>query len=235
MRLSSRFRKLFGSLRVGRLELLLAVAALVQIGYWYLGSPGPSLLSNAPRTLFLALVNIGWAVTLLLAVPALTLYAVGELKGIPAGLGRWRLGLALTVPLAVAALGALYLGSSDAGLQNTYPWAGAWPGRSVPTFLSWSGLYALYYVSFEFFYRGFLLAALTPRWGLRAAVWTQVLLSTLIHIGKPLTETLAALPAGFLFAFLALKTRSLVWPTVLHLVIGLTTDAFVLQRQGLFL
>ena len=232
---SSRFHKLFGSLRVGRLELLLAVAALVQIGYWYLGSPGPSLLRDAPRTLSATLVNIGWAVTLLLAVPVLTLYAVGERREIPAGLGRWRLGLFLTVPLSLAALGVLYLGSSDVGLQNTYPWAGAWPGRSALTFLAWSGLYALYYVSFEFFYRGFLLVALTPRWGLRAAVWTQALLSTLIHVGKPPAETLAALPAGFLFAFLAIKTRSLVWPTVLHLVIGLATDAFVLQRQGLFL
>lgn len=230
-----RFRRLFGSLRVGRLELLLSVAALVQIGYWYLGSPGPSLLGDAPRTLSSALVNLGWAVTLLLAVPALTLYAVGELKRVPAGWGRWRLGLALTLPLAVAALGALYLGGGDAGLQATYPWAGAWPGRSALTFLAWSGLYALYYVSFEFFYRGFLLAALTPRWGLRAAVWTQALLSTLIHVGKPPAETLAALPAGFLFAFLALRTRSLVWPTALHLVIGLATDAFVLERQGLFL
>ena len=231
----SRFRRLFTLLRVGRLELLLAVAAFVQIGYWYLGSPGPSLFRDAPRTLSAALTNIGWALALLLAVPALTLYAVGELKGIPAGLGRWRLGLALTLPLAAAALGVLYLGSSDTGLQNTYPWAGAWPGHSASTFLAWSGLYALYYVSFEFFYRGFLLTVLTPRWGTRAAVWTQTLLSALIHVGKPPAETLAALPAGFLFAFLALRTRSLVWPTVLHLVIGLATDAFVLRRQGLFL
>lgn len=230
-----RFRGLLAPLRLGRLELLLVVAALVQVGYWYLGSPGPSLLGGAPRTLRSALTNIGWALALLLAVPATVLYLAGELKRIPVGLGRWRLGLTLTLPLAVAALGVLYLGSGDAELQSTYPWAGAWPGRSVGTFLAWSGLYALYYVSFEFFYRGFLLAVLTPRWGLEAAAWTQALLSTLIHVGKPLTETLAALPAGFLFAFLAFRTRSLVWPTVLHLVIGLATDAFVLRRQGLFL
>lgn len=220
---------------MGRLELLLAAAALVQVGYWYLGSPGPSLLADAPRTLGTALVNIGWALVLLLAVPALFLTLLGEWGRIPKGVGRWRLGLTLTLALGLGALGGLYLGSGDAGLQRTYPWAGAWPGRSVGTFLAWAGLYALYYVSFEFFYRGFLLGVLTPRWGLRAAVWTQALTSTLIHVGKPVTETLAALPAAFLFAWLALKTRSLVWPTLLHLVIGLATDAFVLQRQGLFL
>ena len=96
--------------------------------------------------------------------------------------------------------------------KTTYPWAGEWPGRSALHFAAWGALYALYYAAFEFFYRGFMVGVLRDRWGLEAAVWTQALLSTLIHLGKPLAETLAAFPAGFLFAFLAIRTRSLLWP-----------------------
>ena len=216
-----------------RLELYLSAAVLVQIGYWYLGSPGPTLLAGAPRTLSAAGVNIGWALLFLLVIPAALLRWRGDLARVPLGWGRWQLGLSLTAGLGLVLAGVIYLGSGDAGLQGTYPWAGAWPGASPWHFAAWAGLYALYYVSFEFFYRGFLLFTLKDAWGLSAAVWTQVLLSTLIHVGKPLTETLAAFPAGFLFAFLALRTRSLVWPVLLHLIIGLVTDAAVLGRQGL--
>ena len=216
-----------------RLELYLSAAVLVQIGYWYLGSPGPTLLAGAPRTLSAAGVNIGWALLFLLVIPAALLFWRGDLAHVPLGWGRWQLGLPFTVGLGALLAGVIYLGSGDTGLQGTYPWAGAWPGASPRHFAAWAGLYALYYVSFEFFYRGFLLFTLQDAWGLSAAVWTQVLLSTLIHVGKPLTETLAAFPAGFLFAFLALRTRSLVWPVLLHLIIGLVTDAAVLGRQGL--
>ena len=79
-----------------------------------------------------------------------------------------------------------------------------------------------------------MLRVLADHWGLEAAVWTQALLSTLIHLGKPPAETLAAFPAGFLFALLAVRTQSLLWPILLHLIIGLVTDATVLGRQGLW-
>ncbi len=220
--------------RLRKPYLYLSVATPAQIGYWYLGSPGPSL-SGAPRTLEAATVNIGWALALLLVVPGVLLYLFGDLKRIPPGLGNWRLGLPLTLGLGLGAVLLLYVSSGDAALQRTYPWAGSWPGRSALHFAAWGGLYALYYAAFEFFYRGFVLRVLEPRWGLEAAIWTQALLSTLIHVGKPVAETLAAFPAGFLFAFLAVRTRSLVWPTLLHLIVGLATDAFILQRQGLFL
>ena len=216
-----------------KLELYLSAAALVQIGYWYLGSPGPTLLAGSSKSLPAAVVNIGWSLLFLLVIPAALLLWRGDLRRVPLGWGRWQLGLPLTVGLGVVLAVVIYLGSGDAGLQQTYPWAGAWSGVSPWHFAAWAALYALYYISFEFFYRGFLLFTLEASWGLSAAVWTQVLLSTLIHVGKPVTETLAAFPAGFLFAFLALRTRSLVWPILLHLAIGLVTDASVLGRQGL--
>ena len=60
----------------------------------------------------------------------------------------------------------------------------------------------------------------------------QTVASTLVHLGKPLPETLAAIPFGLLFAVLAVRGRSLVWPILLHLVIGLSTDVWSLHHQG---
>ena len=78
-----------------------------------------------------------------------------------------------------------------------------------------------------------MLRVIEPVWGLSAAIWTQTLASTLIHLGKPPAETFAALFAGLLFAVLAVRGRSLLYPIVLHLVIGISTDVFVLAQQGL--
>ena len=216
-----------------KLALYLLMAALLQIAYWYLGSPGPDLLRDTPRTLPSALFNIGTALVFLLLLPAGLMLGLGDsLRKVGLGLGNWRFGVSVTLVASLVAIGAMALGSTDPSLQLTYPWAGEWVGASPFNLLSWVFLYGLYYVSFEFFYRGFMLRVIEPAWGLSAAIWTQALASTLVHLGKPPAETFAALPAGLLFAVLALRGRSLLYPVILHLVIGLSTDVFILARQG---
>ncbi len=129
----------------------------------------------------------------------------------------------------------MYIGSANLDVQNTYPWAGPWVGSSLTTLLIWIVLYAFYYLSFEFFYRGFILKGFAKEMSLTQAMWLQVMLSVMIHLGKPSAETIAAIPAGFGFGLLALKTHSLLYPILLHLIIGISTDIFSLLRQGLFL
>ena len=217
-----------------KLALYLFMAALLQIAYWYLGSPGPDLLRDTPRTLPTALFNIGTALVFLLLLPAGLMLGLGDSpRKVGLGLGDWRFGLSVTLIASLVAVVIMALGSADPSLQLTYPWAGEWVGASPLNLALWVFLYGLYYVSFEFFYRGFMLRVIEPAWGLSAAIWTQALASTLIHLGKPPAETFAALPAGLLFAVLAVRGRSLLYPVALHLVIGLSTDVFILARQGL--
>jgi membrane protease YdiL (CAAX protease family) len=45
---------------------------------------------------------------------------------------------------------------------------------------------------------------------------------------EPLPEMLLAIPFGLIFAVLALRSRSLLWPILLHLIIGLSNDLFSL-------
>lgn len=211
----------------------LVAAVLLQVGYWYLGSPGPTLLRFAPRDPRTALLGVLWAAVLLGLAPVAIWRAWGRsVRELGLRLGDWRAGLPLAGALALLAAPLLWLGTADPAVQATYPWPGAWAGRSVPRLLAWTGLYALYYLSFELFYRGFLLRLVTPFWGPRAALWLQATCATLIHLGKPLAETLAAFPASLLFGLLAVRTRSLLWPVLLHLAIGLVTDLASLQRQG---
>jgi membrane protease YdiL (CAAX protease family) len=217
-----------------RLWFLLTAAVLLQAGFWYVASPGPALMQFQPRTLLTGVTTVAWSLVFLLAVPAVLLAVMGiDLKHVGLRLGDVRFGLSAALGGAVIVVPLMYLGSFDKGLEATYPWAGAWVGHSLATIVLWAAIYGLYYVAFEFFYRGFLQSIVADAWGVPQAIWVQSLAATLIHLGKPMTELLAALPASLLFGALALRSRSVLYSTIIHLVIGLSTDLFVLYHQGL--
>jgi len=210
----------------------LALGLVLQAAYWTLGSPGPRL-AGAPRDLGTAAATVGWAALLLLAVPLAVLLLQRQLPPtLRLGWGDWRFGLTVTAVVGALAAVGMGIGARFPDVQAAYPWPGAWAGTTALHLLAWTGLYAVYYLAFEFFYRGFLLRTLENAWGLPAAIWVQTVASTLVHLGKPLPETLAAIPFGLLFAVLAVRGRSLLWPILLHLVIGLSTDVWSLHHQG---
>lgn len=217
-----------------RLNLALALALVVQILYWYLGSPGPMLAADYQADIKQASINIAYAVLLLFLVPlVLLLVWKAPLKEMGLRLGNYRLGLGLVGAGFVLVFLGLAFFARDSSLQQSYPWAGAWPGQSVGHFLLWAGLYSLYYLAFEFFYRGFMLQGLRFYFDAHTTLWLQVICSSLIHAGKPLLETLAAIPAGFVFAYLARRTGSLLYPILIHLALGISADFWLLWYQGL--
>lgn len=211
----------------------LLVAVVCQAGYWWLSTPGPQLLRFAPLDPQVALAGIAWAVVTLFALPGLLFVVLGG-KPAAAGLtlGDHRFGLGALVVCVLTAIPILLLASGDAGLMSSYPWAGSWVGSSWRTLAWWAVAYAVYYFAFEAFYRGFLLHAVASAWGVTAGLWLQAICATLVHLGKPLPEMLAAAPASLLFGIIALRSRSIVYPALLHLAVGLIIDVGVLARQG---
>jgi membrane protease YdiL (CAAX protease family) len=89
----------------------------------------------------------------------------------------------------------------------------------------------LYYVAWEFYFRGYLLFSLKKDFGALSAVLIQTISSCLIHIGKPEGEILGSIPVGILFGIIALRTRSFWYVFVLHAALGVLTDLFVLIRS----
>jgi len=82
----------------------------------------------------------------------------------------------------------------------------------------------------EAFFRGFLLFGLYPRLG-RYAIWAMVIPYTMIHFGKPMPETFAAIVAGYALGHLALRSRSFVWGWMLHWSVAITMDVLVIGRE----
>ena len=215
-----------------RLPAFLTVASAAQLAFWYLATPGPVVLGGAERGPGAAAGWIAWSVATLLTATLLAAPLLRRsLPDLGLGWGRTGSGLVWAAAGALVAIPALWWMADDAALRATYPWVGAeWLAGRPGRFTLWAAGYAAYYLAFEAFYRGALLHALAGRLGPRSANVVQAMLATLIHVGKPLAETVAAFPASLVFGWLTLRFRS-IWPAAaLHLVIGLTLDAAVVLR-----
>lgn len=140
-------------------------------------------------------------------------------------LGDWRFGLVAVAVGVVVLTPLLYFVSMDPELQKEYPLTRL-AGCSTDLFVLWELSYLIYYVAWEYFFRGFTLFLLEERWGMGAALLYQIVPSTLLHIGKPEAETFAAIVGGLLFGALALRTRSMLYPLLLHWYVGACTDFF---------
>lgn len=144
-------------------------------------------------------------------------------------LGDWKAGLAFTSILFLI-IGVLLLlpSSQTSEMQNFYPLSkGA--SYSIESFLQFELLRILFfYTAWEFFFRGFMLYGLRPFTGDWLAICIQTIPSCLWHIGMPTGEIFASIAGGILFGILAIRTGSILWPWILHCLIGITLDLFII-------
>ena len=121
--------------------------------------------------------------------------------------GDWKTGLALTgVIIAIAAPILWFVSKGDATMQRYY--GGQFnPGMPLVTFLDLIG--------WEFFFRGWILFGYMRVFG-DNALWLQAVPFALAHIGKPEVETLSTIFGGFLFGLVAWKSKSFVYPFLIH-------------------
>ncbi len=173
------------------------------------------------------------AVVLMLAAP-LAWWRWGErgqLASLGMGLGDARFGLRFTAAAMVVLIPVLWINAGSAEFQAEYPLV-ALSGASWRHFLAWQLCYAVYYFAWEFFFRGFLQLGMKARLGVMGALALQLSASTLLHIGKPQGETMAAVGAGLVFGLVALRARSFLYLFLLHWYVGCLTDLFCLIRSG---
>ncbi len=130
--------------------------------------------------------------------------------------------LAVMIPVLFAA-------SALGSFQRKYPfYAGAVAGGWH--FWGFQLFYGLQFLGVEAFFRGFLLFGLWPRLGWNA-VPVMVIPYVMIHFGKPMPETFAAIVAGAMLGYLALRSRSFLWGVLLHWSVGICMDSFVIGRE----
>jgi membrane protease YdiL (CAAX protease family) len=192
-------------------------------------------LRRGGRDLKAVLLYFIFFFALLLAIPCLiTVLAASEpaaaLSFLGLTLGRTRLGLLILTAGIPVAIVAGFIGSRDPEMQRLYPFSKT-ACTNLATFMLYEASYLiLYYLAWEFAFRGLLFFPFIPAIGLLPALAVQTIASTLYHLGHPDSEVFAAFGAGFAFGLIAYATHSILYTTVLHAAAGISTDTFLYLR-----
>lgn len=122
---------------------------------------------------------------------------------------------------------AVIAASHTPAFRETYPFY-RMANRSHFDLWCWEALYALQFLSLEFFFRGFILNGLRRALGSNA-IFVMIVPYCMIHYGKPLPETLGAIGAGLILGTLAMRTRSIWGGVLIHLGVAMTMDIMALH------
>jgi len=152
------------------------------------------------------------------------------------GLGNVRLGLILTAAFVPLTLLGLFIGTKDPVLREHYPFskeAMSSPARFVLYELSYL---VLYYLPWEFTFRGvvmFSLLALLPHTAasLVIVVMVSTFLSTIYHIGHPSSEVLGAFILGIFAGAVTVVTGSFVYALFHHALAGIPLDCIAYRNR----
>jgi len=121
-------------------------------------------------------------------------------------LGDWKKGLLFTfVGILLMTPILLFVGRQNASISSYYE--SQYAGLPWNTFLDLFG--------WEFMFRGFLLFGYTRKLGVDG-IWFQAVPFALAHMGKPELETLTTIFGGYAFGWIAWKTKSFLYPFLIH-------------------
>ena len=124
--------------------------------------------------------------------------------------GEWKLGLIFTLLGILLMTPIIYfLGHGNTSMQQYY--------QRFVLGLPWTTFLDLF--GWEFFFRGWILFTYARKFG-PEALWLQAVPVALAHIGKPEVETLSTIFGGFAFGWIAWRTKSFLYPFLIHWFIG---------------
>jgi len=122
-------------------------------------------------------------------------------------LGDWRAGVLITLGgIAIIAPIIWLLGRNNASMHGYY-------SNQMSMYMPLATFLDLF--GWEFIFRGWLLFGYARKFG-PDALWLQAVPFALMHIGKPEVETLSTIFGGFAFGWIAYRTRSFIYPFIIH-------------------
>ncbi|MCS6913728.1 MAG: CPBP family intramembrane glutamic endopeptidase [Myxococcales bacterium] len=144
-----------------------------------------------------------------------------------AGVGKW-----VYLVLLLGVLPLVVLASFTRPFQQTYPFYRQ-AGRSWFDFLAWELQYGATFLTVEFFFRGYLLFGLARTMG-SLAIFVMVVPYCMLHYLKPAAESLGAIVAGVVLGTLALRTGTIWWGVLIHVLVAWSMDLLSSWQTGSF-
>ncbi len=140
-------------------------------------------------------------------------------------IGDWRFGLKATLVAFILLPLPIYYLTRDPEHLAYYPRSST--ALSSPAYFMLYGItYGLHYTGWETFFRGFVGMGMRPLLGSFGAIALQTSTTTLMHIGKPMGETVGAIIAGIYLGLLTYRTGSVFWAILFHWFLGVLNAYF---------
>jgi membrane protease YdiL (CAAX protease family) len=136
-------------------------------------------------------------------------------------LGDWKAGLAITAIAILLIAPVLWWVGRGATMESYY--------QSQLGGLPWNTFVDLF--GWEFLFRGWLLFAYARRFG-PETLWLQAVPFAIAHISKPEVETLSTIFGGFAFGWVAYRTRSFLYPFLIHWFVASFTILVAAGKLG---
>lgn len=175
-----------------------------------------------------------WHLICFILIPVLVIKRVfrESLTDYGLGIGKLREHLKWYLLLAAPILCFVVLVSFRDDFSSHYPFYRL-ANRSWADLLIWEMLYLTQFVCVEFFFRGFILQALRPAFGVNA-IFVMLVPYMMIHFPKPWLEATGAILFGLFLGVLALRSRTIWGGVMVHVSIAFSMDmAALLQTRGL--
>lgn len=162
--------------------------------------------------------------------------------GLGLGLGDRRYGLKGSALLLAFMLPVIFVASRDASFYRYYPisdWLGdkavdyatsGQPSDWLVWLVVYELAYAVYFLGWEYFFRGFLTLGLHARMGIMG-IFVGNIPFALMHANKPFAEALGSVVAGLALGVFALRARSFWYAWGVHVVAALAMDLLALERR----
>ena len=171
-----------------------------------------------------------------LAVPVILIKLVfrEKLRDYGCRFGNLKKDYPIYLLMLVIMLPLVYMMSKTHSFQIRYPFYNLATGEKLyPNFWLWEGMYFIQFIGVEFFFRGFMLHGTKRQLGFYSILF-MVVPYCMIHFGKPMTETIAAIIAGIALGILSLKSRSIVPGILIHYSVAIAMDYAALFQKGYF-
>jgi membrane protease YdiL (CAAX protease family) len=136
------------------------------------------------------------------------------------------LGIGILTPM-------IYFGSKNPSIVAVYPLVFN-AGDSPTLFLRSSLFYFLYYVGYEFCFRGFLFMGIQDDIGEWQALAVSLITTVLLHVDRSQEEMVLVVLAGVAFPIIVKRLGSL-WPAIfIHAYAGIALDYWIVIGKGGF-
>lgn len=142
--------------------------------------------------------------------------------------GEWKSGIFLSSTFLIIMILVLWFVTASEQFIQKYPHLSSSRDSWNTLLIYESGMF-VYMIGWEFIWRGFMLFGLEKKFGFYS-IFMQMIPFVILHNGKPLLETIGAIPGGIALGWLALRTRSFYYCVAVHMGIMISIDFISVTR-----